>query len=239
MNAGRGRRHPKVAHAGGIFPRRRRHDGAARIGPVTRARAQPDFLPMSDTARALSPEQAHAPASFGKSSFNPERAQCFGSRPAGASRASRAPRRLGAAAWRRFHGHAHFRVTAGCRTAPGRYQDGCRGGRSGGRARCPGHAGRRPAALAARQPIRDGAWPSGSVSRSASLPIGPAASADVIDVGQVCEPQARKARHAGRRPKSGHSRWNLRQRRGHGSAVHIRAVVRGYGRAYRAGWEHG
>src|SRR5262249_59028191 len=30
-NAGRDRRHPKVAYAGGIFPRRRWHDGAARI----------------------------------------------------------------------------------------------------------------------------------------------------------------------------------------------------------------
>jgi hypothetical protein len=196
MNAGRDRRHPKVAHAGGIFPRRRRHDGAARIGPVTRARAQPDFLPMSDTARALSPGQAHAPASFGKVPLIPN----------GLSASALARGRL--ASISRTSAPWCCRLAEVPRACP-----------------LPGDG--RPG-----RPL----W---ICFTFGLLPIGPAASADVIDVGQVCEPQARKARHAGRRPKSGHSRWNLRRRRGRGSAVHIRAVVRGYGREYRAGWQHG
>src|SRR5215475_6677138 len=85
--------------------------------------------------------------------------------------------------------------------AAGRHPDGCCDGRSGGRARCPGRAGRWPAALAARRPIGDGAWPPGSVSCDPSLRIRLAARADVIDVGQVCEPTVTEARYAERHPK--------------------------------------
>ena len=59
-------------------------------GRQPRTRAQPDPLTRSGRCGALSAGQAHAPASFGKRSFNPERAGCYGPSPAGASRASRA-----------------------------------------------------------------------------------------------------------------------------------------------------
>ena len=341
---------------------------------------------------ALPPGQAHAPASFGKRSFNPERAQCYGSRPAGASRASRARRALmlppaevpracpllgdgrrgrprpadrpsGSVpdqavkpSWPDLAGHAGrgsrdqsrdggdpasnydftrpvllggrprvlfsgmiaprarisppqtpcgsprctaparqarrtgqgwqyalascrsagrsenhswgfsrwhgsgsssafawvvskirelamtcyrpgpARCGGSCRTAPGRHGNVCCDGRSGGRARCPGRAGRWPVALAVRCPTRDGAWPSGSVACEASLPIGPAASVNVIDAGQVCVPKVTKAWHAARHPKVAMPGGILRSGEGTEVPSVFALVVRGYWQDYRAGW---
>jgi hypothetical protein len=71
------------------------------------------------------------------------------------------------------------------------------------------------------------------------LQIGLAASADVIDAWQACEPKVTKARHSGRHPKVDMPGGIFRGGEGTEVPSAFALVVHDYWREYRARWGHG